>query len=92
MNTQEVQKLANLARLDLQESDLAKLASEMDAIIGFVDEIQKVQIPEDAIRDLTRVNVFRDDVIAPIAPAHDLIEAAPMHQDHFVKVPKVIGE
>lgn len=92
MNTDQVKKLAYLARLDVPEADLAKLASEMDAIIGFVDEIQKVQISDDVHLKLDKVNVFRDDAVAPIVPFYDLVEIAPAHQDHFVKVPKVIGE
>jgi aspartyl-tRNA(Asn)/glutamyl-tRNA(Gln) amidotransferase subunit C len=92
MNTEQVQKLAELARLDVPESELAQVAGELGNILGFIDEIQKVDIGTEEARDLSRVNVFRDDIVAPIKPIHDLIEVAPLHQDHFVKVPKVIGE
>ncbi len=91
MNTDQVKKLAHLARLSVSDAELEALAKEMDSILGFVDEIQKVEIP-DMATVLGDTNIFRDDVVAPIVPTHDLIEAAPMHQDHFVKVPKVIGE
>jgi aspartyl-tRNA(Asn)/glutamyl-tRNA(Gln) amidotransferase subunit C len=91
MDIEQVKKLAHLARLDVPETELAHVASEMGAILGFVDEIQKVQI--DSTQSTAReLNVFRDDIVAPINPAHDLVEAAALHQDHFVKVPKVIGD
>ena len=91
MNTDQVKKLAHLARLSVSDTELEALAKEMDNILGFVDEIQQVQIA-DMASVLADTNIFRDDMVAPITPVHDLIEAAPMLQDHFVKVPKVIGE
>lgn len=91
MDIEQVKKLAHLARLDVPEAELAQVASEMGTILGFVDEIQKVQI-DTAEAKTSEINVFRDDTVAPIAPAHDLVEAAALHQDHFVKVPKVITE
>ncbi len=92
MNTDQVKKLAELARLDVPENELAQVAGELGNILGFIDEIQKVDIGAEESRDLSRVNVFRDDAVAPLEPMHDLIDVAPLHQDHFVKVPKVIGE
>ena len=92
MDSNQIQKLAELARLDVPESELAQVAGELGNILGFIDEIQKVDIGAEEARDLSRVNIFRDDVVAPIASAHDLVEVAPEHHDHFVKVPKVIGE
>lgn len=91
MDTEQVKKLAQLARLDVPEAELVRVAGEMGTILGFVDEIQKVQI-SDADMVVADTNVFRDDIVAPITPAHDLVEAAQLHQDHFVKVPKVIGD
>ncbi len=91
MDIEEVKKLAQLARLDVPEAELAQVASEMGTILGFVDEIQKAQIDsaEGVVGD---TNVFRDDIVTPLAPVHDLVEVATLHQDHFVKVPKVIGD
>lgn len=91
MDIDQVKKLAHLARLDVPESELATVATEMGTILGFVDEIQKVNV-DSADAKTAEVNIFRDDVVAPITPAHDLVEAAAMHQDHFVKVPKVITD
>jgi aspartyl-tRNA(Asn)/glutamyl-tRNA(Gln) amidotransferase subunit C len=89
MDIDQIKKLAHLSRLDVPEAELASVASEMGAILGFVDEIQKVQI--DASSEVVGdTNVFRDDIVVPITPAHDLVEAAAQYQDHFVKVPKVL--
>lgn len=91
MDIEQVKKLATLARLEVPAEELAVVAGEMGTILGFIDEIQNVDISADN-QQLGRVNVFRDDVVAPIEAQHDLVEVAALHQDHFVKVPKVIGE
>ncbi len=91
MDIEQVKKLAQLARLDVPEAELARVASDMATILGFVDEIQNVQI-EASDAATGEMNVFRDDAVAPITPAHDLVEAAALHHDHFIKVPKVIGD
>lgn len=89
MDTQLVKNLANLARLDVPETELENVANDMHKILDFIDEIQSVEIP-DILSTENKINVFREDVIAPINQAHDLVEASAMHQDHFVKVPKVL--
>lgn len=91
MDIQQIKKLAQLARLDVPEVELATVAGEMEAILGFVDEIQAVHIDQEKT-ETTEINMFRDDAARPIVPNHDLVEAAALHQDHFVKVPKVIGD
>ena len=90
MDTEQVKKLAYLARLDVPEEELAGVASDIGNILGFIDQIQKVDLGDAALENTQAVNVFRDDIVAPIDPVYDLVEAAPAHKDHFVMVPKVI--
>jgi aspartyl-tRNA(Asn)/glutamyl-tRNA(Gln) amidotransferase subunit C len=91
MDIEQVKYLANLARLAVPEDQLATVAHDIGAIIGFVDQIQKVSITTDRTTETyEKENVFRDDAVHPLRSAHDLIEASPQHQDHFVKVSKVI--
>ncbi len=69
---------------------MATVGKDIGAILGFVDTIQTVQLGGDQVADAGKNNVFRDDAVQALPASHDLIEAAPLHQDHFVKVPKVI--
>lgn len=91
MDIAQVKKLADLARLEVPEAELAAVAADMEKILSFVDEIQGVDVTGVSVTQ-GDVNVFRDDVVAPLASEHDLVEVAALQQDHFVKVPKVIGE
>lgn len=90
MDSQQIKKLADLARLEVSEEEMAGFAKDIGNILGFIDQIQKVDLGDAGETALQEVNVFRDDVVAPIEPVYDLVEAAPAHKDHFVMVPKVI--
>lgn len=86
----EIKRLASLARLNVPEAELESVSKDIAAILGFVDTIQTVQLGDQVVITDDAQNVFRDDRVQPLPAAHDLVEAAPLHQDHFVKVPKVI--
>ncbi|MES2225085.1 MAG: Asp-tRNA(Asn)/Glu-tRNA(Gln) amidotransferase subunit GatC [Patescibacteria group bacterium] len=90
LTNEEIKRLATLSRLSVPEAELATVSADIANILGFVDTIQSVQLGDAVAETSDRKNIFREDAVAPIVPAHDLVEAAPLHQDHFVKVPKVI--
>jgi len=90
LTTEEIKRLANLSRLSLSQEELESAGKDIAAILGFVDTIQSVQLGGTITETIDQKNVFREDAVQPLQSAHDLIEAAPLHQDHFVKVPKVI--
>lgn len=90
MDKEQVKYLANLARLAVPEDQLESVAHDIGAIIGFVDQIQNASLENRAGAEYEKENIFREDKVMPLESAHDLIEAAPQHQDHFVKVTKVI--
>ncbi|MBP6858020.1 MAG: Asp-tRNA(Asn)/Glu-tRNA(Gln) amidotransferase subunit GatC [Candidatus Pacebacteria bacterium] len=84
--------LAHLARLTVPEEEKEQLAKDISNIVGFIDTIQKVELSDSDEKKFTQKNVAREDVVAPIESVYDLVEAAPLHKDGFVQVPKVIGE
>ena len=90
MDLKTVDYLAELSRMDILEGEKAGFLKDLQSIIVFIDQIQHVKVDASLGQNNREINVFRDDVVAPLAPAYDLIEVAPDHQDHFVRVPKVI--
>jgi len=90
LTKEEITRLATLSRLTVPEAELETVVQDVGAILGFVDTIQSVQLDSESVNDSELNNVFREDAVHPLVAVHDLIEAAPLHQDHFVKVPKVI--
>lgn len=84
--------LAHLARLTVPEEEKEQLAKDISNIVGFIDIVQKVDLGDVGEKTFTQKNVVREDIVAPIDSAYDLVQAAPLHKDGFVQVPKVIGE
>ena len=84
--------LATLARLEVPEEEKEQLRTDISNMVAFVDVIQKVDIAPHGEKAFTLKNVAREDIVAPLESAYDLVEVAPAHKDGFVQVPKVIGE
>jgi len=92
IDSKTLDHLAQLARLTVPEEEKEQLAKDITNIVGFLDTIQKVDIGIMGDKVFTQKNVAREDVVAPLESAYNLVEAAPLHHDGFVQVPKVIGE
>ena len=90
MNIQTVQYLATLARIKVSDEEVESFSNDLASILAFVDQISSVQIDMKSCALSACRNIVRSDDVAPIIPEYNLIEAAPLHQDGFVKVPKVI--
>ncbi|MFA6503326.1 MAG: Asp-tRNA(Asn)/Glu-tRNA(Gln) amidotransferase subunit GatC [Candidatus Paceibacterota bacterium] len=60
--TEDVQKLAALARLTIAPAELAKFTSEFDAILAYVGQLETLELPKDlrGEKPLLR-NVMRAD-------------------------------
>lgn len=61
--TEEVKKLAALARIKIEGKELEKFTSEFDAILAYVGQLEKLDLPQgDALRDTSALrNVMRED-------------------------------
>lgn len=90
MNIQDVEKLAELARIDISEEEKKSLLKDFDSILAYVDMIRSAEAGEDvAVPDLH--NVWREDALAPKEFSRELIvEQFPDKQDDFLKVKKIL--
>ncbi len=92
IDQQTLDHLADLARLEVPEGEKAQLAQDISNIVGFIDTVQKVKLPPHSEAVYVQKNIVREDTVAPLESVYNLVEAAPLHKDGFVQVPKVIGE
>ncbi len=84
--------LARLARLTVPQDEKEQLAKDISNIVGFLSTIQNTILPDTETKVFMQKNVAREDVVMPVMSVYNLVEAAPLHHDGFVQVPKVIGE
>jgi aspartyl-tRNA(Asn)/glutamyl-tRNA(Gln) amidotransferase subunit C len=90
----EVAHLARLARIEMTDSELDHLASEMDVILGAVARVQEVagqDVPPTS-HPLALSNVFRDDVVIPSLTPEEALSGAPAKADQRFKVPQILGD
>jgi aspartyl-tRNA(Asn)/glutamyl-tRNA(Gln) amidotransferase subunit C len=91
LSLDQVKKVAALARLELSDADLGTMANQLNAILGYVDQLAAV--PTDGVEPMAHPlpvqNVFRDDVPAPSLPVDAALQSAPVRLADFFGVPAV---
>ncbi|MFT5280957.1 MAG: aspartyl-tRNA(Asn)/glutamyl-tRNA(Gln) amidotransferase subunit C [Flavobacteriaceae bacterium] len=90
MNTADIQKLAHLSRIDIDESKIEKLSKDFDVILEYVNTIQEVQT-SDVSYEHTK-NILREDINPHENGLHTdaLVGQAPESHDGFIKVPQIL--
>jgi aspartyl-tRNA(Asn)/glutamyl-tRNA(Gln) amidotransferase subunit C len=92
---EDVQKLASLARIRIDEAETDSIVNELDAIVGYVSEVQKVDT--DSLTGEERVgllrNVMREDENAyeDKAFTEDILAEAPQTDGKFLRVKKILS-
>ena len=92
---QELDKLATLSRIDLSAADKASLLKEFDSIVGYVDQLKKVEVSMDASGRVGAIkNVARADGADPVSAAdrEGLLNEAPHREGDFIAVQKIIAQ
>lgn len=88
----DVQHVARLARLGLDDQEMDLLAAELDHILDAMDALR--QLDTSAIPPTAQViplrNVMRDDVSRPCWPVEEILLNAPATKDGQFVVPPVL--
>ncbi len=93
----DIQKLASLSRMKLTDEEQATFAKDIDSVLGYVEQIKEVSSDvshaDKKPSDIPHRNALREDVAdADLNPdASALVDAAPAHEQGFVKVKKILG-
>jgi aspartyl-tRNA(Asn)/glutamyl-tRNA(Gln) amidotransferase subunit C len=87
-----IERVAELARLNLKPEEKEKLEKDLGAILAYVQKLDALGTKE--VEPLSHVldmaNVFRADEVAPSNAALKALEHAPQTEGHFFKVPKIV--
>lgn len=90
----EVAHLANLARIDLRDDELDRLAGELDVILGAVAQVREVagdDVPATS-HPMPLINVTRPDEPRPSLTAEEALAGAPAAEEHRFRVPRILEE
>jgi aspartyl-tRNA(Asn)/glutamyl-tRNA(Gln) amidotransferase subunit C len=90
MEIKDIEKLAELAKIELNDEEKAKLLKDLDSILGYVKQIQEVDVKDVAVEYENR-NIWREDKLEERDFSKEIIaEQFPDAQDGFVKVKKIM--
>jgi len=87
----DVEQVARLAALSIDDEQLAALTKQIQSIISYVAQLEGVPTAPDDIdyRPGNRETPLRADEITPIPLSHPPAEMAPAFRDGFFIVPKL---
>jgi aspartyl-tRNA(Asn)/glutamyl-tRNA(Gln) amidotransferase subunit C len=92
VDLQTVKRVARLARVAVSEEDAERMTGELNAILGFVEQLNEVDVS--GVEPMTSVAVMvmrkRDDVVTDGDKAADIVANAPATEENFFLVPKVV--
>lgn len=92
VNDALVDKLANLARLQFNDSEKVGIKNDLQKMIQFVEKLNELDttgvVPLLHMSD--NMNVLREDVVQGSSSIEEGLKNAPLYDQHFFKVPKVI--
>jgi aspartyl-tRNA(Asn)/glutamyl-tRNA(Gln) amidotransferase subunit C len=93
VSIKDVEHIAKLAKLKFNETELIKMAKELNSILDYINKLNEIDTsnvePLSHVIDLK--NVFREDKVKESYPVEEVLKNAPSKTNEFFKVPKVIG-
>lgn len=94
LSQDQVQHIADLARIELTEGEKQKYAEELSSVLGYFEQLKEVRT--EAVEPTSQanglVNVAREDVVEECdkETRKKLLAAAPMKEGNYIKVKAVL--
>lgn len=92
VDQQTVRRIAHLARIAVPDEEIAALGEELNAILAFVEQLNEVDVA--GVEPMTSVTPMRmkrrDDRVTDGGDAERVLANAPLSEDGFFLVPKVV--
>ena len=92
VDKETVRRIARLSRLNMPEAELEPMAKELNAILSWVEQLAEVNV--EGVKPMASVVEsrlpLREDVVNDGGYADDLMKNAPLSEEHFFVVPKVV--
>ncbi len=92
VDKETVRRIAKLARIALEEPRVEPMMAELNQILAWVAQLEEVRI--EGVAPMTSVVAqklkMREDKVTDGGYAGDLMKNAPLSEDNFFVVPKVV--
>lgn len=90
----DLENVAVLSRLRVPEDEQETYIQQMDAILTYMDNLSEVDTEnvKPTTYALPMSNVFREDEVKPSLPREAALSNAPLQENGYFKVPKVLED
>ena len=94
ISREEVSKVAQLARLKLNEEQIDNHATQIEKILEYINQLEKIDTSNVpcTTRAIEVINVVRTDAKEIFDNREEILNQAPSREDDFFKVPKIIKD
>jgi aspartyl-tRNA(Asn)/glutamyl-tRNA(Gln) amidotransferase subunit C len=96
ISREDVLRVADLAYLDLSDSELETYRNQIDEILEYIDKLNELDtaqvepMAQVLTDDQTADATLREDVVVPCKVAAEILKQAPDPEPPYFRVPKVI--
>jgi len=94
ITTDDVAKVAKLARLRLGPEELPRFTEQLDAVLDHAEDLQSLDLDdlEPLAHPVGLSNVLRSDTVAGLLSRDEVLASAPHTEHGRFRVPPVLGE
>jgi aspartyl-tRNA(Asn)/glutamyl-tRNA(Gln) amidotransferase subunit C len=91
---EDVEHVARLARLELNDDELERMREQLNAILGYIDKLRELDVTnvEPTSHAVPLVNVMREDEVVPCFPQDQMLANAPDRVGELFRVPRIIED
>lgn len=91
---QDIKTVASLSRLRIRENETSEVMGQLDKFLTYVENLQSIDTEniEPTTYALPMQNVFRADVVKKSLDRDLALSNAPLAEDGYFKVPRVLEE
>ena len=92
ISEQDIKTVASLSRLRIREEEAEEVIFQLNRILTYVENLQEIDTSqiEPTTYALPMQNVFRADEVKPSLDRELALSNAPLKEDGYFKVPKVL--
>ena len=92
LTKEEVKKIAQLARIELTETEVEKFQKELSAVLNYVEELKSVNVDglEEVAQVTGLVNVQREDKAIDYGNREEIMSQAPEIKDGYYKLKAIL--
>ena len=93
IDSEQVRKVANLARLELTADEEAQFTTQLGSILDYIEQLNQLDVTNVAptTRAIDVSNVTREDILQPYAEREAILNSAPQQEGDIFRVPKILN-